>query len=258
MEYFKTLVAITGISLLAALPLQLAMVAYLQDVNSWNVELSYGLIYVVAPVSFAIFVGLAYTEVRVRRFLFSGSMRFPWLSMINLLGMCTFFSLAGWAEPFVLQQPEWCRVSQSVHWQSRDDLRLVLVLGGSGNLNEHTFKWGYLNSSDGLSDIPAIELRPIRFGGVNASSALVQGTLLKSNVGNASLDPIAEDIWRVLQMANNGNQISSTNGIVDPIYVAPDEHSDAKLGGVVWMLCLSLLFVITGQLSLRTQSRRSR
>lgn len=247
MEYLRTFFANLGISLLAASPLLIAMATYIRDVNYWNVELSYGLIYVVIPISFAILVGFAYTEARLRNRLFSALRRFPWFSTIYLLGLLTFFSVAEWARPFVLQKPDWCRVSQTIRWEDEDDSWYVLVLGGTGNSTEHALEWGYLNTSDPVSSIPAINLRPIRFGDADASLTATRRILQSPTAEAASTTIIAEDIWRLLKCANNREPLSSSDGIVAPLFVAPDADWDARIGGVAWMLCVLSAFIIVSQ-----------
>jgi hypothetical protein len=251
--------SISGVSMLAALPLLLLQFIYLLDVNGWSVELSYGLSLVVFP---AIALGLLMyfgIESYLRAKRFDGIRGFPWFTLIGLFGLLSFFHAGEWFKPLVLRNPNWCRVYQVVEWTIPASGCYTLVLVGRGNTSDYEFTSAYLNwSGSEPASISKVEFRPIRFGEwegcdhvvVDASSDELHRRLVPSGLSGAQLASLSPAIWDVLQKVDAGKTVSSATGNVQPIRDAPFGNEHVVLGGIAWMVVLLLLFVLVGRMTL--------
>jgi len=246
-----------GVSVLAVFPLLILKLIFLSDVQGWSVALGYGLIVLAFPAGILGLLAFVGVESYLRNKYLTGIQRFPWFTPIVAAALLTFFYVGEWAKPVVIRNPQWCRVNQVIEW-TKPNGRFVLVLVGRGNVVDHEVSSAYLNwSGDEPAGISDIDFKPIRFGWwegydhvfVDATPDELRKRLAPSGLSADQVDTLTSAIWDVLQQANDGESVSSSTAKVDPVWEAPfgDEH--VKLGGVVWMIVLLMLFLTIGQLT---------
>ena len=182
--------------------------------------------------------------------------RAPEFSIVGAVALLIMFPMYEWARPYVMDVPEWCRVSQTARWEaSSENLRyrandaLILVLSGQGNREEHRFTGGYLNwTGEGKAGFARMQLDPLQFGR-GYHDALKPGTHdgLRANLALTGLPPkevdqLANSIWLTLETASTNSVVAAVDGQTSDLFEAVADYQNFRLGGAVWTIGLLLIF----------------
>lgn len=258
------------IGLLAATPLLLLQGIYLSDIHGWDVWLSYGGIVIVLLILALGFVAGCVTECLLRRRYTGIAHRLPWLS---IAGLASIFALPVTflvTKPIVEQNPQWCRVYQSIRWESSKphpthagNQGFALVFTARGNKAEHHFKSGYLNWSGeepaGFADIDLAEQTFMYWKDgervtIDATKEALRDRVGQSGIPSAEADQISKEIWQAMRLADANKPIAAQHGQVDPIGQSPFDYEDIKLGSAIWMAALVICFSVIARLTLPKQA----
>jgi hypothetical protein len=241
------------IATLAALPFALLQLSFLGDSDQWAVVLfGYMGIKVIAPIVFLAWCGYCFIEYRMR--LRSQSHLFPSFAIAGGVFLVAFFLPAMIVHPIALRFPHFCRVNQSIEWSTskphpewNTNDSFVLVLVGKGIPKSHRFTTGYMNwTGNGSADLTSIEFKPLSFDGPKKAASFEFLTRRMSNSGlpEAELEPIAKDVWQILQRVDDDLDVRSKSGIVSSIYCDIDDQWDYVIGGWIWIFALVAVFAL--------------
>lgn len=254
------------IGLLWSLPLCLLVGIYLSDISGWDVWLSYGGVIILLALLLVGFIASFVIEWVLRRKQATNAHKVPWLTAAGFVFLLLWPLAIYLAKPIVYQIPDWCRVTQAVHWDTdrphpthADSLGFALVFHTRGNRANHHFQSAYLNWSGpepaGFSDIDlADETFSYWESGepfhVEMTKQALRENLGRSGIEASDADRIADDIWQALHLASENKPIVTSSGHVEPIWQHPYDYEDIKLGSVVWMALLVLTFIGLAKVSL--------
>ena len=234
-------------ALLAAGPFCLLQFAFLADSYGW-VEFLFGYMGIVIAAT-AVLFGLAvyaFIEYRVRRA--ANVRRIPSFALAGGLLLLAFFVPAIVANPILLNFPQFCRVTQSIEWNTTKphpewttNHSFILVLFGSGTANQHQFSSGYMNwTGNEPAGFSSIQFNPLSFNAtelVNRMSA--------SGLPDDEIETLSDDIWRTCTQIDTDGSVTSKSGVIDSIYCHVGDQWDYTIGGWAWVIltCLSFMFI---------------
>ena len=254
------------IGTLAALPWLLLQLIYLTDITGWDDFLSYGGFLIVFALIFFGWLTSTIAESVLRRKTKQFRHRIPWLSVNVLVFLILAPIMIALAKPIVYQVPSWCRVYQSIQWDTSlphsthaGNQGFALVFVARGNITENAFRSGYLNySGDAPAGFSDIDLNQQEFSywenGKQVRLPLSMQSLHKrirqAKIPNVEADRIANEIWHAIDLAGSDLPLTAKTGRVSAIGQSSFDYEEIKLGAVAWMVLLILTTAIVGLCSL--------
>lgn len=242
-------------ALIACSPFVLLKLFYLADTNSLQYLLfGFGLIvpagFVVAVLWF--FYTLAEVAWRNKE---SVCCKVPCFGFAGALLVGGFFLPALLLRPTLETIPWFCRATQVTTWSTSEG-DFILVAIGTGTIAHHQFDGGYLNwTGDGRSGFTSFHLKPIEFQydyyqpHVHGSVELLRRRMANAGLEESDVNSISSDVWSVLQQAAAGTEISPAIGIVSNVESYVADEWDAKIGGMVWLFVLLVVFWLVSRLT---------
>ena len=120
------------ISIFAFLPLLAICLLFLADVQAWEFfAVDYAMTGFFIGVLSVFFIIYLFVELAFRVTRLVGFAKIPWFSLIMAAALTCLFYAGKWAEPVVMQIPNWCRVSQTIRGETSNDGWFALVLNGA-------------------------------------------------------------------------------------------------------------------------------
>lgn len=173
----------------------------------------------------------------------------PYFSFVGAVLLAGFFVPGILLRPVLEALPSFCRATQVTRWStSKGDFILVLI--GTGTVNQYRFDGGYMNwTGDGSAGFSSFHVQPIEFQygyyepHVRGSMELLRNRMAKSGIENSELNSVSSDIWTVLQQAAEDTEIKATIGIMENVDSAVADGWDAKIGGMIWLILLLVVFL---------------
>lgn len=236
------------IALLVATPFCLLQLGFLTDPYNWAVFLfGYMGIVMAAPVVFAGLAVFAFAEFRVRR---SANVRTtPSFAIGGGLLLLAFFVPAIVAYPILLKFPQFCRVTQSIEWDTtkpnpewNTNHSFILVVIGTGTPSQHQFSSGYMNwTGNEPAGFSSIQFNPLSFD----ATELVH-RISASGLADDEIATLSDDIWATCVQIDTDGSVASKSGVVDSIYCHVDDQWDYTIGGWIWIILVCLAFMLIG------------
>ena len=255
------------LAFVVALPLVLPMLIVLTDVHGWAIVLAYGLIqlvFVVVVIGWV--VGLVVELVLRKRFRLKRQ-RVAWYSIVTVVCLILLPFLPGALEPWILKNPKWSRVVQSVHWQTSSMKpedegvnRFVLVLAGRGNLKDHKLSSGWLNWTGegpaGFSKVNAAKMecsQPSEGHQTVMVPLTLEGlveNIMQSGLPEEEVNRIASEMFSTLQEAHRGEPIVTRSGEVNEMAEMTWDQEEEIFGILLWIMIVTGSFQWIARLTL--------
>ncbi|MDA7952000.1 MAG: hypothetical protein MPJ24_11000 [Pirellulaceae bacterium] len=195
---------------------------------------------------------------------------FPWFGLTGGIFLAMIPFAFQFTNSTMGKYPRFSRTIQSVKWSTSQDNPkwddsnyFVLVLIADGTLENHQVVAGHMNwTGDEPAGFSSIRFHPISLQNKYYEEYHVADIdYLKSRIEASTLpqmecDLLAEDIWKVLGQAENGEDIQADLGVTDGPASNPyiEDNLDIYIGSSIWGILLLVVFMVVGRFSQRTVS----
>jgi hypothetical protein len=175
-----------------------------------------------------------------------------------------FFKGSYFVRPIVSNNPEWCRVSQTAKWETtkfnnkyNSNEEFILVYGGRGNIESHTFKWAYLNwTGDESAGFRDIDFPPLSYTSGDACDPIEKPLtleVLRTRISNSGLEDnevstLSTYIWESLDTVQEKGIVNAPGGVTEKIWFAILDHKVIYFGGILWCLVVVFIYIIANQI----------
>lgn len=245
-----------NVAFVACLPFAGLQLLYLSDTNGFDYVLfGYSLIGTVGCMVAFTWVVYLIAEVSWRK---NQSVRIgvPYFSFAGGVLLVLFFVPGLLLRPVLETIPSFCRVTQVTRWSTSKG-EFILVASGTGTVNQHRLHGGYMNwTGDGSAGFSSFYVQPIEFQYnyyepyFQGSMVLLRNRMAKSGIENSELNLVSSDIWSVLQQAAEGTEIKTAIGDMGNVESAVADGWDARIGGVIWLIVLLVVFLTVSRLTI--------
>jgi hypothetical protein len=233
--------------------------------------MSYGAIFIYAFLVFCVWCAGVWIEKRLRKKNNIQFQKWPWFSCIGLTALICFFEGSYFVRPMVMNNPEWCRVSQTARWETtkfsneyNSNKEFVLVYGGRENNENHTFKWAYLNwTGDEPAGFRDIDFSPLSYTSGDACDPIEESLtfeVLRTRISNSGLEDkevntLSAYIWESLNTVQEKGIVTAPGGVTEKIWFAILDYKDILIGGILWCLVVVGVFIIANQILITFEIR---
>lgn len=243
-------------ALFAAAPFCFLQFVFLANANRWLEFLfGYGAISLVSAATVFGLVIYAIAEFRLR--CAAEQFRTPLFALVGGVMLLAFFVPAAVINPILLNFPRFCRVTQSIEWQTTrpnpewdESHSFVLVVTGSGTRGNHSFSSGFINwTGKEPAGFSSIRFHPTSFDRNELTDRMANAGLAQTEISK-----LANVIWATCIQIDAGDEITARLGVVEPVDCQVDEHWDYFVGGWIWIALLSLAFVVVSFQTIASES----
>ena len=254
-------------SFLAMLPFAVPLILFFTNLNTILMSLEYAGMVIIFGIPIVL-LGIHFSiELTIRVKKLKGYRKFPWFTLVAMLGLAAFFFVGEVVKPLVMLNPSFGRCLQNVEWTSKSNRYFVLCLIGSGNKTNYQFDAAYMNWGESpytperrfSGSISVMRFRPTRFGVYYqdekdmpvATPEILRKRISTSGLTGDELDSMTTSIWEVMQQVSDGVPVTSTNGHVTSLSVEPHENLQHVFGGWLLIIVLFVVYQFVGQWTLR-------